>query len=195
MSSLFDVRKQLVFYGSYHANTVNVRIHMLFVPIIMWTVQVMLCTLPTPAFFPTYRHDFNSLLSFQVNWGLVMSIVYLSYYIALLPSAALSYAPQMALFYLFANAVSHNPDYVKLAMVLHVSSWVAQIYGHQVHEGRAPALLDNLVGALVLAPFFVHLEVLFGLGLYSDFHRQINNGIGVEIAKYRREIAAKKRNA
>ena len=43
--------------------------------------------------------------------------------------------------------------------------------------------------ALVLAPFFVHLEWLFKLGYRQDLHRDIINGIGMEIARIRREEA------
>lgn len=33
---------------------------------------------------------------------------------------------------------------VTLAAGVNVVAWIAQFYGHGVHEGRAPALLDNL---------------------------------------------------
>lgn len=63
-------------------------------------------------------------------------------------------------------------------------AWIGQFIGHGVFERRAPALKDNLVQgesyparflfgngnrrgklmvALVTAPFFVHLELMFGL--------------------------------
>ena len=31
-----------------------------------------------------------------------------------------------------------------LAAGLHVAGWIAQVYGHLVHEGKAPALVENL---------------------------------------------------
>eukprot|EP01127_Copromyxa_protea_P001870 TRINITY_DN1177_c0_g1_i1.p1 TRINITY_DN1177_c0_g1~~TRINITY_DN1177_c0_g1_i1.p1 ORF type:complete len:101 (-),score=32.50 TRINITY_DN1177_c0_g1_i1:66-368(-) len=55
----------------------------------------------------------------------------------------------------------------KLATVKAVG-WVLQILAHQVFEGRAPALLDNLLQAIVLAPYFVLLEVLFYFGYRPD---------------------------
>ncbi|KAG8920934.1 hypothetical protein FRC00_009341 [Tulasnella sp. 408] len=70
-----------------------------------------------------------------------------------------------------------------------------QFIGHGVAEKRAPALLDNLLGALVLAPFFVHLEILFKFGFFPELQKRVNNGIGVEIAKFRRAEAEKKRKA
>jgi 2-hydroxy fatty acid dioxygenase len=41
--------------------------------------------------------------------------------------------------------------------------------------------------AFVLAPFFVHLEILFALGYRPEFHQDIINGVGAEIAKLRKE--------
>jgi stalled ribosome alternative rescue factor ArfA len=41
-----------------------------------------------------------------------------------------------------------------VAVAVHVVSWIAQFVGHGKYEGRKPALLDNLVQALFLAPLF-----------------------------------------
>lgn len=49
--------------------------------------------------------------------------------------------------------------------------------------------------ALVLAPFFVHLELLFMLGYRPELHKQVKNGVGVEIAKLRKEQAERRRAA
>lgn len=53
-------------------------------------------------------------------------------------------------------------------------------------EGRAPALFDSLVQSLVLAVFFVFLEVLFALGYRPELHRELQNSIGKAILEYRR---------
>jgi uncharacterized membrane protein YGL010W len=45
----FNLRDQLIFYGSYHSNPINQAIHFIFVPLILWTVAVWLAY--TPAFF------------------------------------------------------------------------------------------------------------------------------------------------
>jgi len=60
-------------------------------------------------------------------------------------------------------------------------------------EGRAPALLDSLLQSLVLAVFFVWLEVLFYLGYRPALFRRLQNRTGVEVAKYRNEKAEKER--
>ena len=71
------------------------------------------------------------------------------------------------------------------ALVLHVTCWLAQFVGHGVFEGRAPALLDNLVQAVFLAPFFVWMEVLFFLGYRPELKRRLDKAVALEIQRFR----------
>jgi 2-hydroxy fatty acid dioxygenase len=54
---------------------------------------------------------------------------------------------------------------------------------------------NHLTAAVVLAPFFVHLEILFGLGYRPAMHKRINNMIGMEITRIRQAEGDKKRKA
>lgn len=111
-----------------------------------------------------------------------------------------------------ANAFAQRADHIMTALIVHVASWVVQIAGHRFAEGRSPALLDNPVNgsssshiiekhtnprfsALILAPFFVHLEILFKFGYKPAMFRQLQNDVGVEIAKLRKAEGDKKRAA
>lgn len=58
-----------------------------------------------------------------------------------------------------------------------VISWIFQFVGHGVFEKRKPALLDNLVQSLVLAPYFVLFEVLFKLGYMPQLRDQLEHDI------------------
>lgn len=49
--------------------------------------------------------------------------------------------------------------------------------------------------ALVLAPFFVHLEMLFKVGYRPAMYRQLQNDVGVEVAKFRKSKGDEKRAA
>lgn len=49
--------------------------------------------------------------------------------------------------------------------------------------------------AVVLAPFFVHLEILFELGYRPEMHKRLQNDVGKEIARIRKEAGDKKRTA
>jgi len=101
----------------------------------------------------------------------------------------------MAVSVMTATAFSQHPGYVVRAAAVHAVCWIAQFVGHGFAEKRAPALLDNLIGAVVLAPFFVHLELLYGAGYRPEMHKRINNAIGKEIAKIRKEEGDRRRKA
>lgn len=190
---LFNVDKQLTFYGAYHSNKVNVMIHIVCVPLILWSFQALAAPFGTPSFFPDIHYKLNDYLVFDLNWPAVHAGLYILYYMALEPVAAVLYIPQMLASLLTATAFSYRGDAIKIAAGVHAFSWVAQFFGHGVHEKRAPALLDNLIGAVVLAPFFVHLELLFGMGYKPEMHKRITNEIGKEITRIRTAEGQKKR--
>ncbi|KIO13085.1 hypothetical protein M404DRAFT_19747 [Pisolithus tinctorius Marx 270] len=194
MSSLFDVRKQLAFYGAYHSHPVNVLIHIFGVPAILWSAFVLSTQLPPPAFLPPIKYVFNESFVFETNAPALMAVFYIIYYFILDPVAAFLYTPHMVLTLLTATAYAHRPDGIRIAIIVHVTSWVAQFIGHGFMEGRAPALFDNILGAIVLAPFFVHLELLFAVGYRPELRKQLKNDVGIEIARIRREKAEKHRS-
>lgn len=189
-SKALDVKHQLVFYGQYHSNKYNVAIHMVFVPIILWTTLIIQAHLPWPDFLPKGTYDIlPPYLSFGWNWAVPFAAVYGAYYVVLEPVAGLLYLPLLSTMLLTATSLATTTWGLNMAAWLWFAAWIAQFAGHGLAEKRSPALLDNLVGALVLAPFFVHLEILFAFGYRPQFHKEIMNGVGVEIAKFRREQA------
>lgn len=78
------------------------------------------------------------------------------------------------------------------AVGIHIVSWLAQFVGHGKFEGRAPALLDNLVQALLLAPLFVWMEILFFFGYRRELKQRMDKNVEVEIEKFRKEKEQKK---
>jgi uncharacterized membrane protein YGL010W len=195
VADLLNVRKQLAFYGAYHSNPINVSIHIVCVPLIMWSLQVAAYDLPRPTFLPQIQYHINDYLKFEVTYGTLQGFLWLAYYYLLEPTAALLYTPQAILSVLTASAFAQRADHLNIALWVQVACWIAQFVGHGVYEGRSPALLDNIVGALVLAPFFVHLEMLFKLGYRPAMYRQLQNDVGVEVAKFRKGKGDEKRAA
>ena len=95
--------------------------------------------------------------------------------------------------YLYANKESYTLtlgeekfSLLYWSTVLHIVSWIAQFYGHGVHEGRAPALMDN-VAFMGLAPFFVSFEFLhYGFGYREGPEMQkVRAAIANDIKAYR----------
>lgn len=71
------------------------------------------------------------------------------------------------------------------ALGAHIMSWLLQFFGHGVFEGRAPALLDNLVQALFLAPFFVWMEILFMFGYRPELKSRIDKAVTNDVQKFK----------
>lgn len=78
-----------------------------------------------------------------------------------------------------------------IALSIHIISWLAQFVGHGAFEKRAPALLDNLVQAVFLAPFFVWLELLFWLGYRPELRKRVDGEVGREVERVKKEREGK----
>ncbi|PBL02746.1 DUF962-domain-containing protein [Armillaria gallica] len=192
LADVFNINKQFTFYGVYHRNPINVAIHMICVPMILWTGLVMGTNLPS-TMFPPIHIVFNDYLAFDLNWASVVAGCFLFYYYTLEPLAAFMYTPEMALITLTALKFAHRPDHMAVSGALHAFAWIAQFVGHGFAEKRAPALMDNILGAAVLAPFFVHLELLYKLGYRPELHKRIDNEISKEVTRIRKLEGDKKR--
>lgn len=72
-----------------------------------------------------------------------------------------------------------------------VVAWILQFVGHGKFEGRAPALLDNLMQALLLAPLFVWLELLFFFGYRRELQARVEKQVERNIAQFKAEKAKK----
>lgn len=86
-----------------------------------------------------------------------------------------------------------RPDATKIAIGIKALGWISQFYGHGVHERRAPALLDNLLGAVVLAPFFVFLEVIFHFGYRQELQKELKNEVAILVTNFRTQKGKAKR--
>ncbi|KAJ1739511.1 hypothetical protein LPJ78_002046 [Coemansia sp. RSA 989] len=190
---VFDIRTEFSKYGEYHANKVNVAIHMVFVPTILWTALGITTRLFPQELF-AYPPLVSHLLSYipgpspLANSSTIAMLAYILFYAILDPIAGLLITPVIYSFLVTSQQFAIEcAGSMKVMVVLFVVAWVAQFIGHGVFERRAPALVDNLVQALVMAPFFVFLEVLFACGYRPDLNRELRNEIGSRILAFRRK--------
>ncbi|KAL8718227.1 MAG: hypothetical protein Q9225_004616 [Loekoesia sp. 1 TL-2023] len=122
------------------------------------------------------------------NLGTIATLVYATLYILMEPVAGGLLAPLMLAGTAYANHLTSTYGQTAnyWALGLHITSWIAQFVGHGVFEGRAPALLDNLVQAFFLAPFFVWMEILFRLSYRPELKKRLDEAVEKEIQKYRK---------
>lgn len=134
-------------------------------------------SLPTPPLL--------SRLHLPLNLCTATSLTYSTLYLLLSPNpAGLSTVPLLVGGAALANRIathsststSSTSTLNAVAVGVHAASWVLQFVGHGRFEGRKPALVDNLVQAVVLAPLFVWYEVLFRLGFCGGLRREVEGG-------------------
>ncbi|KAH3674634.1 hypothetical protein WICMUC_003180 [Wickerhamomyces mucosus] len=174
MSDLFNLEKQLAFYRSYHYNNINVLLHSIFIPTILFTATGILANIKLIPFekLPLTLRPYHDYFNLGV---LLFSIGYSTFYILLDQIAGLIALPILILFgYINTIALNTVENYNSYIVTLFLIGWVVQFIGHGVFERRAPALLDNLVQALVLAPYFVIFEALFLFGYRIDLHHKVD---------------------
>lgn len=178
-----DLEKQLTFYGAYHHNTVNIVIHMICVPLILFSAFEIASNYGPFFAFPSSLQ----IPYLEPNLGSFAALLWGSLYVLLEPVAGTALA-------LICLAAAAGTNYLRLessapvtqtAIGLHVVCWLAQFVGHGKYEGRAPALLDNLFQAIFLAPLFVWLELLFMLGYRPELKKRVDKAVAVEVAKFR----------
>ncbi len=140
-------------YESYHKDPLNIKIHMLCVPLIILSVVGMLNAIPV-AWGP-------------VRIGHIVCFLYFSYYIFFARPYLLS------CFIMFATLIAIDFQLAKLTTSLYLSinisvfvvSWILQIWGHK-KEGNIPAFIDNKETAIhstFMAPIMVirHIRNIF----------------------------------
>ena len=173
-----SLEQAYVFYGSYHHNQINKVIHLVCIWPILITMLVMLAQLK-----PLFH---------VVDLSVVVTVIYASYYAVVeQPGLAGTLATLLvvASFFLareLKDSNAYDPKIVwNSSVAINVSCWLAQFYGHGVHEGRSPALLTNLKQAFLMAPLFVVLEVCFMFGYRPDFQRRVEPQIEVNVREFK----------
>ncbi|KAK7304639.1 hypothetical protein VNO77_42524 [Canavalia gladiata] len=178
---LLDLEKHFAFYGAYHSNQVNVAIHIIFVWPIVFTALILLHFTPT----------ILSIGPTQLNWAFFSTLFYALFYIGLDRKAGFLAAFFTFLCWFTSSFVAHSLGFSlgwKVVLAAQLFCWTGQFIGHGVFEKRAPALLDNLVQAFLMAPFFVLLEVLqssVGYEPYPGFNTRVQAKIDADIKQWR----------
>ena len=137
-----------------------------------------------------------SIPNLPLNLGTLLAVMYSTLYILMEPVAGALVVPMIIGGTAFGNHVTatYGATANYWAGGVNIVCWLAQFLGHGKFEGRAPALLDNLVQALFLAPFFVWFEILFFLGYRPDLKRRIEKLVQQEVQKFKAEKTRKAMN-
>ena len=123
MSSLFDLKGQYYFYKKYHSNPINVFIHIICIPMIFWSISVLLAPIQV------INNIFN--LTFFVSFFYSMYYHCLDLYLGQIMSIFLIFSWHTASLFYYNNEHS-----VRYAIIINIVSWILQFIGHGLFEGK-----------------------------------------------------------
>ena len=179
ISDRFDLEKQVTFYLSYHSNKVNQYIHLACIwPTFVSGLIILAHTQPlieTPSFLSSLPYGHLVVL----NYSAVTAGIYMLWYMALDIFAGTLGAAIISVCFLFANyfvvegADALHVHSMHVALAIQATTWTVQFIGHGVFEQRKPALFDSPDQAMITAPMFVLLEILFPLGYRPDLYQRV----------------------
>ena len=155
LPSLLDFEGLLSFYLAFHSDATNQAIHVAFIPAIAWSLLVGVSRIPgVPAAlllsYTAYYTYLNAPLG--ITWGATLGT---------------------GLFVSSVTFAKNEPASAKIALGVHVASWIAQFIGHGVFERRAPSLFTGFLHSFLAAPFFVFVECAFKLGMLPELHKRV----------------------
>ena len=141
-----SVNEWLSAYGRDHKHPVNIKIHKVCVPLILFSVLSLLWAIPTP-------EDFNSLGSFPLNFSTLFVFGCLLFYFAL-DKIFFSIMSVVALVCLTIIYFWAQQDHFLAAnLAIFVLAWIGQFVGHKI-EGQKPSFLEDLK-FLLIGPLWV----------------------------------------
>ncbi|KAI6683140.1 hypothetical protein NL676_029053 [Syzygium grande] len=177
---LFDLEKHFAFYGAYHSNPVNILIHTVFVWPIFFTSLVLFYFTPSICELLSFQPQcFLARHGLFLNLSFFFALLYAVFYVCMDIKAGSLAGLLCMVCWVGASWLARHLGFSlawKVVLAAQLVCWTGQFLGHGVFEKRAPALLDNLVQAFLMAPFFVLLEVLqtvFGYEPYPGFHASV----------------------
>ncbi len=135
-------------YSESHQNTLNKTIHWICVPSIVFSIVLLLWSIPSPGI----------LTDFGLNYAYVVMFLAVFYYVLLSPTLAIGMALIFSLMGFFAQAIQlSSPIPVwSIGLIVFAIAWIGQFYGHHV-EGKKPSFLKDiqflLIGPIWLLQF------------------------------------------
>lgn len=143
--NILDFEENYNFYKKYHTDPINRLIHIICIPLIVWSASILLSHIKITTNFNLsqcllFMYSIYYLF-FSFKLGLVMCIIFYVIY-----NLSLIFKKTQKLYFL-------------KAFMIQIIAWTLQILGHILFENNRPAFLDNLTQSFLMAPIFVLNEI------------------------------------
>lgn len=158
-----SIVEQLSTYKSVHLNGDNIKTHFIGIPLIIWSVALLLSLV-----------DFDfTLMGTEVSLNLMVVIgvlVCLYYALLYIPLALMVLAIFGPIVYTTQLLTSFEYPEV-LAVGVFIVGWALQFIGHNFEKAK-PAFVDDL-NQLSIGPLFLIAEIYFALGLNKAMEEEV----------------------
>lgn len=135
-------------YSADHQNELNQKIHLICVPLIVYSIMGLLWTLPKP-----------NLLGLNLNWSIAFASLISIYYFFLSFRLSLIMVLSVTAFFVSFHFIeTHGLPLLETSVLIFILAWIGQFYGHKV-EGRKPSFFTDLT-YLFIGPLWVVEKIL-----------------------------------
>ncbi|KAI1459405.1 DUF962-domain-containing protein [Annulohypoxylon moriforme] len=179
-----NLERQLIVYGVYHRFEANMTLHMICVPLILFSGFALAANTGTLIPLPKVL----TIPYLDPNLGTLAAFVWASLYILLEPVAGTALGLICIGATAYTNkALSEDPGLTnRVAISIQGTCWLLQLFGHGIFDGRKLSqFLGNWSQAIFLSPLFVWLELLFKFGYRRELQDRIGKAIQAEGKKQR----------
>lgn len=150
-------------YSESHQNPVNILIHKICVPAIMFSLLGIIKALPVPASWPLW-----------IDWSLVFVVGAFIYYamfknLRVMIAVLVMVAPMLIILELL------RPRFFVLSVVIFIVAWIGQFIGHKI-EGKKPSFLKDLL-FLLIGPIWTMHTLAQQMGLSLNIYSSNANGV------------------
>ena len=160
-----SISEQLSTYKSVHLNVKNIRTHFIGIPLIIWSIAVLMTRL-------TFELAIDERV-FILSLATIVSVVVLFYYLILSPVLSIW---ALCLFgpLIYSAHLTTSLDYqFLLAIAVFIVGWILQFIGHAFEKAK-PAFIDDL-NQLFIGPLFLIAEVYFALGFDKGLAQKVES--------------------
>lgn len=158
-----SIEEQLSTYKSVHLNKKNVMTHFIGVPLIIWSLLVILGLFKLPLLVP--------IIDLPLSAAMVFFVIVLAYYLKLSAILALASAILLSPILYIAQQVAQLENAIWIALAVFLIGWLIQFLGHHFEKAK-PAFVDD-INQLLIGPLFLLAEILFSLGCLKELNRTI----------------------
>ena len=133
--------QEYFFYSKYHKNKVNQILHILGIPMIVWSV-----------FLVTHKYKFM-----YSRLSTILYFIYMTYYVNI--NKNIGYLAGFYYYFVYKHSDYIYKNYnkskvLKYALYAQILAWFMQFYGHKFHEKNRPALFTSFIQSFTMAPLF-----------------------------------------